>query len=464
MRIERREGKTERRILTGMIVDQQVLGKIAPKWEGGLFRSRWANVVGQWCVDYHLKYRKAPGASVAGMFESWSQENGDEETIKLVERFLASLSDDWEGAAKESNSDYVVDQAAEYFNSIRVAKTIEAAQGDLDSGRPAQAVKRLQTFGRIEMGAGSAVDVLNNSEIWQQAFDKPREPIVTYPGALGQFFGDIFSRDSFVFFMAGEKRKKSFWLLDLAYQAVRQRRKVAYFEAGDMSQHQVLHRLASRITRRPLQACTIKYPKSITHAEGDTHATVTYEERKFDRGLDWRRTWEEVRKFARRRTKSKKPYFKMSCHPNSTLSANNIQTIIQGWQQENNWVPDVVIIDYADILAKGPGGPEGRDAINDTWKHLRRISQMFHCCVVTASQADADSYDAYVLTRRNFSEDKRKYSHITGVITINETEDEVEEGVQRLTKLMARSERESHRQLYVANCFDLAMPAVRSCW
>ena len=52
MDIIKKNRKDERRILIAMIVDSVVLGRISGKWDKrGLFKTKWANVVGKWCMN-----------------------------------------------------------------------------------------------------------------------------------------------------------------------------------------------------------------------------------------------------------------------------------------------------------------------------------------------------------------------------------------------------------------------------
>ena len=147
MKIEKRDGSQERRILTAMIVDDGVLARLSGKWvKEGLFNSRWANIVGGWCCAYFEKYGKAPAAATVGLFETWCEENNDKDTISLVERFLEGLSADYEALAKESNTDFLIDLAGEYFDKIRLSKLAENIQADLDRGDVAKARSRAEGY------------------------------------------------------------------------------------------------------------------------------------------------------------------------------------------------------------------------------------------------------------------------------------------------------------------------------
>jgi hypothetical protein len=82
---------------------------------------------------------------------------------------------------------------------------------------------------------------------------------------------------------------------------------------------------------------------------------------------------------------------------------------------------------------------------------------------LTASQADANSYDASVQTRKNFSEDKRKLSHVNGVVGINVRDKEKEMGVMRLNWVVLREGEFSNRKcVYVAGNLAIANPVTCS--
>ena len=473
MRIERIEGNEERKILTAMIVDSISLGRIASKWEAkgssAMFRSRWADIVGTWCVKFHEQFGKAPRANVQGLFESWAKEAKDKDTVALVEKFLVSLNDEYKALAKEINSAYIIDLAAKHFTAVKIKRTIEIAQGSLDDGKLDKAVEQMTNFSRVEMGAGASVDILNDQEAIRGAFEEEAEDLIQYPGALGYFFKGQLTRDSFVSFIAPEKRGKTYWLIDAGWRAMLQRRRVAWFACGDMSERQMLRRLAARAAQRPVRAkewpCEIPYPMKMRRVDGVIQ--VKHEMRCFEEPLGWRTAWKAFQEVAQYRVKGTGCYFRLVSHPNSTLSVRGIDAQLKIWEKEG-WVPDVVITDYADILDEDsamPGASAPRDKINASWKQQRALSQKWHLLYLTATQADAEGGLIDTLGRGNFSEDKRKLAHVTGMVGINQTAVEKKLGVYRLNWIVLREGEFSEGQTVCTSaCLALGNPAVRSCW
>ena len=254
----------------------------------------------------------------------------------------------------------------------------------------------------------------------------------------------------------------SFFLLDVAWRAMCSRKKVAFFSVGDMSQNQMMRRFMIRAACRPLKAGTVRRPVEIKLKEEG--ATVTYEERVFPKSLSWQAAHKACVEVMASKVKSKESLLRLTTHPNSSVTAMDIHAQLTTWARED-YVPDVCVIDYADILANPSGSDDARDGINRNWQALRRISQDFHCLVVTATQTNAASYDADLIEMRHFSGDKRKFAHTTGVIGINRNSKDRRRGVARLNWLVGREfEYSSGRCLHAATCLAIANPCVKSAY
>jgi len=462
MKIDRKNKHSERMVLTALIVDDLVLAKISNKWKTGLFRTNWANLIAGWCIKYHIKYSKAPKGQIENLYQSWASTHDSKENTRLVEKFLGSISDDYEELEQEINSQYIIDIAGRYFNEVQLEKLAEEIQGDIEIDKPEKANDRVVQFNKIELGDGEGINILQDKEAIKAAFADKKEALIEYPGDLGRFFKDTLERDAFIAFLGPEKRGKTFWLLDIAYRSMLQRKKVAFFEAGDMSQNQIMRRLMIRVSGRPLYPCKLHIPVAMKIREKENVARVKSKVKTFHKKLNWKIAKKACEEVMRTKIKSKRPLFKLSCHPNSTLNVRMMKSILQNWERDD-WVPDVIVVDYADIMNMDFPGIEGRDRINETWKQLRALSQEYHCLVVTATQADASSYDAKTITMQNFSEDKRKFAHVTGMVGLNVVDAEKSRDIIRLNWIVLRESRFNVQKcVHVAGCLGLSNPAIKS--
>lgn len=474
MRVEVLDNTRERRILTALITSGAALGRIKSQWDGELFDSPWANLVAGWCTKYHARYGDAPGREIQALYEGWASRRAhDKETARLVEQFLASLSDEYEQDPAELNVDLLIDQAGEYFNRVRAHRAAAAIQGHLQAGETDLAVQAFPAFRRVELGVGAGVDLFMDQGAVRSAFDAAAgETLITMPGDLGDFYQGMLERDAFIGFMAPQKSSKSMRLMDLAYRAMCQRRKVAFFQVGDLSERQVKKRIMARAAAHPTRSpngkwpCVIKVPREITveRKKGEKPiAAITFEERRFDAPLDQATAWAVCQRVLTRRVKSTDTsYFKLAYYPTLGVNVDGVKAVLAAWQDQG-WAADVVVVDYADNLAPCDPKLEKRDQINDTWARLRQLSETIHCLVLTATQVNAASYDTWLMDRRNFAEDNRKFNHVTGMIGINVTSKEKERGVCRLNWIALREGDFSARSyVHCADCLGLAHPCVLS--
>lgn len=464
MQIARVEGTEERTITTAMLVDSVVLGRLADKWDGELFASKWCNLIGGWAVDYYRQYGKAPGPNIQALYQVWAANAGkDTHTTGMVDAFLTSLSGDYVNLRRESNSAYVLDIATKHFNRVRAQRFVDQVQGQLDQGDVDKALITAETWGKLDLGEAEFSDVLRDMHGIQAAFEQRAESLIQYPGALGEFYGDTLERDGFFAFLAPEKRGKTWQLLDVAFEATMQRRKVAVFSVGDMSKSQIYRRLMVKVARHPSKPRLVRYPKDVIRGPDDRMATVVHEERQYPAALDWSTAWKACQA-AIQRCKSDDTYLRLAAYPAGTQTVAGLRSVLLR-EARKGWTPDVVVVDYADILAPPAGSLDVRDGTNRTWQALRALSQELHCLVVTATQANAASYNSWLLSMRNYSEDKRKFAHVTAMAGINQSPDEKRVGLTRLNWLVRREEEAYETtQVHIAGCLALGAPVVRSTW
>jgi hypothetical protein len=452
MRTKKYDGADLRRVLVGMVTADVVLARIASRWtEEGLFDSRWANLVGGWCVKYFTKHKTAPDQNIRGIFERWAETSSEtEEVVEAVERFILGLSD----TAEELDASYLLDIADDHFNAVRLKSELKLAQIEIDRGLVKEASDRVASIHRVELGVGSFVEPAADYSVWHQAFENDgKEPLVSYPGDIGTYFADAFKRGEFYAFMGPDKTGKTVWLIDLAYRALRNRNKVVFFDAGDSTQDDVMLRLACRIANKP--DIEGDCPKPIGW-DDEGKLEMVYENETAVNPSDAYRA-------LKKRVRSKNS-FRLSCHANSTLSVAGVDALLADWSNDD-WVPDVVVIDYADIMAYSAGS-DNLEQIDNVWKDLRRLSQERHCLVVTATQSNAAAYgkDKALLTRANFSGRKTKLAHVNGMIGINVSQDERATHQARLNWVVRRKMRNRNGAscVHVAGCYNSENPIIIS--
>ena len=482
----------EQRIVTGLITSTEFIQQIAHVWDIDLLESSVAKRVATWCMEYYDKYDRAPGKDIQTIYYSKAKTLPEDIAEGIEEDYLPMLSE--ENEEEPLNLNYLLDKTYEFFRLRHLENYSEDIQGLILEGDLLEAEKFAGEYKPLSDNSGTALDLKSEVALTRiaKAFTMTGENMIHYAGAMGEFWNHQLRRGAFVALMSAEKKGKSYRLMEMAVRASKQKRKVAFFQAGDMTEDEQMMRLCVYLAGRsnrdkycvemhhPIKDCiknqlntcdkserecdfgvfeewTEKELRQeitldlIQEARKNNHGYKTctncrdYRERS-GYGSVWIRTIGKASPLTVNQAEkifeaffTGKRSFKLSSHINGSLTVKQIRAELDIWEKREGFVPDVVVIDYADLLVSEVR-MDFRQQQNEIWKTLRGLSQERHCLLLTATQADAKSYDKDRLTMSNFSEDKRKYAHVTAMYGLNQDKHgrEKELGVMRINEIVVR--------------------------
>lgn len=466
MIVTRRDDERARRILTAMIVNRSVLARVAAQWkEKGLFASSWSNALGGMCVRFFRQFDAAPEDNIIGLIRDWAEKHEDDKTgLQAMEEIVEGLANDFRAAGRTINVEHLIDVAQKFFTQVKLRSLGEGIVNSLNSGKLEEADQLQKEYERVSIVGACAVSP-SDPEFFRAALEEKADPLIIPPMDFKEFFEDALERDGFVSFAGVEKRGKTFWLMTVLWWCVINRRRVYFFGAGDMTQNQVARRLAVRIARRTIKERRgVRIPCGVRQVDG-RGIVDEWEHKDFLGELYEGEVLEKFWKVLHRRAKLVKDPIKIRCYPNATLSADGIRSALDEEEDFNDFVADVVIIDYADLLVPPKSRKDFRHEVDDLWKQLRRISEERHVLLVTATQANAKAYKIDPMTKECISEDKRKLGHITAIYGLNQKKEEKEMGVMRLNTIDAREGTHSVDDcIAAAGSLWLADPAMFACF
>jgi hypothetical protein len=464
MKLKRKavEGHIERQILIALITSRDFLVQALPMLQDiDMVEIPHFKIITNWCIKYFEKYGDAPGQNIQGIFENWESGLDEEQMDEAdnIARLLETL--DSEDDRTQINVPYVLDHLQAWVENRKLKQLQNQLDLALDSGQRDVAQDAVMRYRPTEIMAGAGFDPFRDDNCWRDAFMYANAPLIDFPGDAGRFLNDALTRDALIGIQGPEKRGKTFWCIEFVMRALMNRLHVAFFQVGDLSKHQVVYRLGMYLSQRPSRKnlCgTYEVPRKIIppRQEGDD-VEIETKERTFSKCATLASCRKAVKKFMRGHGMSEmKSHLKVSIHPNSSINVYGINSILDQWELLEDFVPDVIVIDYADILAPEDDTQDARNRVNDTWKALRKLSQERHCLVIAPTQADSKSYNAYTQTMSNFSEDKRKNAHVTGILCLNQTPQEKALGVMRLNwSALRESPFDERTCLWVGQCLPI---------
>lgn len=494
------DNSAERLICTGIIVSDTVIEQLAPILTDKLMTARYTKYIVRWCLDFFMQYGKAPGGHIQDIFEAAKREYLEEDSAELIEALLSSLND--EAVGHMLNEAYILEQAEQYIKSRQALVLCEDVAALLSKGRITEAEGLIASYSIPKRLSAECVDVFDAS-FWKEE-EKESEVLFRLPGALHDLIGPI-ERDSFISLLASEKVGKTWRLLHFALTAYRQRRNVVFFSCGDMTLPQMRRRIRHMLTGRdpkraketflypildclhnqsgkcpigeetsPIVVQTDKRGKALgTLEEFPDHVVCTkcfgdkYDDRHFI-GTSWlvekklkdvEKPLDEACKAIIKRSGNSR--FKLFCYPPSTLTVAQISAQLDILLQQENYMPDVVIVDYADLLDVEPSARkfEYRHQINATWMALRALAQVRKCAVITATQAKLAARKKSQVDQTDTSEDKRKLAHVTAMLALSQSPEEKCQGIMRISNIAMRdADFDVNRSVAVLQCLAIGKP------
>jgi hypothetical protein len=449
--IERRRVQTdeEKDIVTGLITSTDYLKQVYTFCDQKLLTVGYARTVAAWCLEYFHEYQQAPFSDIKAIFEREKEKSLDSDTAQNIESFLENLNDQYEDTTY--NVDFQVNKALNYFKGLALDLLMERVRAARLQGHYAEAEALLKQFQKVEKNKSKGVEVWTDTEAIARTIHKSREEIFSFPGAMGQIIRP-FRRKDFVAVVGPSKRGKSWLLIEIAFLAAVCGYNVVFY-SFEMTEEDILMRLYQRITgllepSKDSDRGTIHLPYFGNEYDATGQPGMKTEVRK-------RLTVEEVEKrLAGIRQVVRESKFKLECAPANSMSVPDVNISLDNMEYYDNFIPDVIVSDYADITAP-ERQQDKRHQIDETWQGYRAISQKRNCLVVTASHSNKATFDRNV-RQGDMAEDYRKLHHVTWAGALNQTEEEIDQGVMRLSVIADRFNRYNpNTEALMTQCFDI---------
>lgn len=444
------DANSEKNIVTGLITSDQFITEVHGMLQPHFFRTTYTQLISMWCIDYFKKYKRAPGQEIQELFSVYARsKNADEDQIELIEKYLSGLSKSYEEQTK-FNLKYALDNAELYLRTRKIEIHRENINSLLVKNKIIEAEKEIAKFKQITRPSTTGIDILKDNV--NKYLNEEEDVLFRFPGALGNLVGD-FCREDFVSLAAPMKRGKTFWLIFMAMIGLFAGLKVVYydFESG---RSKMLRRFYQAMTGEPKKKQVVHFPffdednyiESKKLKKKGLTAGMINKKRKQVQGMVSEGRIQMINK------------------PQYSMCVSDIRTDLDNLEYYHGFVPDVILVDYADILApeKYSERREERHRINETWGSLRGLAQEKHCLVVTVSQTNKATFKKDI-EQDDLAEDIRKMAHVTHMISLNQTNEDKKRGFMRVGTLALRDDEFFvDNEVIVLQCLPIGKPYLDS--
>lgn len=497
--IRRRDisSEMEEKILNGMIISDTFCRDMTKLVNKDTFAVPYVARAGKWCVDYYRKYKKAPGITITDIYNV-EKDKIEAEEARAMAIMLGKLSD--ENLEESFNEEYLKDRALAYFKKRNIKAASERALSLAELDRVDEAEATLSNYQKTALATAGWVNFFDIDVVKEYFMNQASEKdvIFTLPGDLGKFVGPL-RRNTLVGILAPSKRGKTFWLFELALQAALNGKK-SVFVSLEMNIERVLGRGYKRITSlsqttkpylMPCFDCQKNQENSCKNTKRQNRVRLLDSENKkppFTQELEYRpctlcrgtrdyvpATWMSLE--IREKDKTQKiinridaigmqfgKNLRICSYPAFSANISKFRQDLSLLESAEDFVPDFIAIDYADILAPEDNRITGRERIDETWKTLKRMADEIHCTVASASQSNRQSFDKKSIVQTDISEDIRKIANSDLFLAINQTAQEKRENIVRISKIAARDEMfDQYENTIVLQQLELGQVLLDSC-
>ncbi len=442
----------ERRILSHMITSTSFLINIQNIARPDLFQSSFSRTIASWVWEYFDYTSEAPKRTIEEIYLKKKKDIRNEDDIELIQEFLQNLSSDWE-RSKVYNVPYTVKNAIDFFKLRSLDALKEKLEGCVHNNDPISGERFISEYRKIERMIGRGIDILEDKIAIIQAFSHEYEFLFSYQGAFGRSIGP-FMRGDFFAIMGAMKRGKTHYLWHTGYRAMLNGLRVLFISL-EMSEQQMLRRMWQTMVGQPIDNSMIKIPY---FDDSRKLKEIKFKERKVN-AIDLSEI-EGKQRFYRQIVRTGD--IRLVTYPSYGASVKDIETELINLEYYENFVPDVVVVDYADLLRPISERMDYRHQIDSTWKSLRGMAQERSILVVTGSQTGRRGMERDVKAV-DIAEDYRKLAHVTKMISLNQNDSERDDGVMRIETVVQREGRTASGQVVVLQCYDIGKAYLDSC-
>lgn len=500
------KGGLERLVILGMITNKQFIDSVLPILDIKAFSNEASKTIVRWCMEHHELYDTAPNRDIQLIYNNKS-EYLQEELRDTVCELLEQVSEELDRRGDDFTCAFVLNKALEFFQRKSLELDLEELQNLLDAGDLEEAKKRVLAIELPELNEQiESLNILTDIDTLKAGFENQIEPLIQFPNSFGDFINKLLVRKGFIGILGPEKRKKTWTLNEIALQGLKAKKNVVIINTGDLDNEEQAVRFAIRLSRRsndkdycneyysPVLDCMYNQDNSCTKDErrssvgigGPIDEPADVEQAHPDykpcrscckdndyKGAVWYRKIKAVEPLTAVQALQVNTRFindygitdkhlRVKSYPSDTITVSDIDRLLEKWALEDGYTPDIIVVDYADIMAPEKKFIGTRHAENEKWKALGKLRHKYNALVVTATQTDGAAYTVETITEGNFSEDKRKYGHVTGIISLNQTPDEASKGIMRLGRFMCRNVKPTKAQVVLLQSIERGMIHVGS--
>ena len=451
MKREKLNTLSERDIIYQLIVSDKFCREIIPILNPKLLEIVYVRTVAIWIKDYFQKFKESPKKNIIKLYRAHLDELKDEDLQNNILTFIEKLDRDYE-KIKISNEDFAIQNAIKYLRMRSLKNFSEDIDAFINSGDIEKAESCVTKFRKVEIASGEGVSILDDFDIVTEAFTEEQDKLFSMPGDFGKLMGDI-HREDFIAFLAPMKAGKTFSLIDVGIEGLKNNLKVVMFSL-EMSRANMIKRVWKALSGQCTEDMEIEIPYFVEDGE-KWRIEKKIVNKKASTVLEVQKKQKSLKRLFRGGS------FRIYGEPAYSLTVEGLENRLDDLAYEG-FYPDMIIVDYADIMAPSEKG-EYRQQLDGIWKRLRALAQKRKAVVFTASQTNRGALSREV-EAEDVAEDVRKLAHVTSMVSISKTKYCKQNNIAIYSQMAVREGQPETRKVIATQCLALGRPVIDSHW
>lgn len=303
-----------------------------------------------------------------------------------------------------SDREYIKENIVQFGREQAMKLAILESADDLEKGT--------EDYSRIEERISEAIrvgedmsdlgtDYFEDAESRAEDYEKGTDGVKRVPtgmSGLDQVMNGGLGAGELGIVIAPPNRGKSFALINIGAGAVLEGFNVVHYTL-EMPERQVANRYDNRMTKKDFD-----FLKSNTGA--------------------FLKSMQSIQKHMKGKLIIKK-------YASNMCNINTIRSHLTRLKMEKNFVPDLIIIDYGDLVQPRRTYSDKRFELESVYLDLRDLGDEYQCPVWSASQANRGALDKKVITIADLAEAFNKANIADFMVALCQTTEEKEDGVMR---------------------------------
>lgn len=381
-----------------------------------IFNNPTNKTIAKAAIDFVTKYSVAPGIQLDYILDNDIKRG---ETGRLIRLEIDNL----QKRVSELDSTYVHEHLDHFIETQKLTNALQDSLLLLGEGELQQAKEK--------MYKAAVVPVNNSPGIWLK---KPAEALRFLDAdEATEFFSSGIAlldsrgvrpeRKTISFMIAASGKGKSWWLIEIGKSGLQHHKKVLHITL-ELSEEKTAKRYIQSIfslTKDDLQH--IKAP----YFHKDVNGNTSFDFHEFNRESVFTKREEIYNKLL---DMTSYPDLLIKEFPTASLSVEQLSLYLDTLEQQKQFKPDLLIIDYADLMKIDAATL--RIDTGRLYRELRGLAVSRNIALVSATQGNRDSDTAKLVGSTNVAEDWSKIGTADCVLTYSQTPEEHKLGLARV--------------------------------